>query len=225
MNISFIRSMNSGLPIQIFFPFIILELVCVLSNPNILLGGTENDGKGQPDDREDLQVLNESSVIIPIGDPDLDGLDNLQEYFAGTDPNESDTDGGGENDGSEILFFSQDPLDPSDDEIQAIPWVNAVAGVDEITLTFGTFSEYDYLKLYRSLFPGTGYVLVNQNIQPTGLYTDSGLTAGTTYYYRMIAIDNYGHGSRVSPTCSATPITKATPWNLFLPAIIKGGAE
>ena len=50
----------------------------------------------------------------------LDGLDNLSEYLSGTDPNNSDTDGGGENDGSEVLIHGLDPLDPADDQIEAL---------------------------------------------------------------------------------------------------------
>ena len=47
------------------------------------------------------------------GDPDADGLTNLQEYQNGTDPNDADTDNDGMPDGWEITN-SLDPSDPSD---------------------------------------------------------------------------------------------------------------
>ena len=43
-------------------------------------------------------------------DPDRDGLDNLAEYNAGTDPNNPDTDGDGIADGDEVNIFNTDPL-------------------------------------------------------------------------------------------------------------------
>lgn len=43
-------------------------------------------------------------------DPDRDGLDNLAEYNAGTDPNNPDSDNDGLADGDEINIFNTDPL-------------------------------------------------------------------------------------------------------------------
>lgn len=198
------------------------ELLSILASPRTLTALSDSYDQALPD-HEEYQHGPEGLIFLdPTGDSDLDGLNNLEEYFAGTDPGNSDTDDGGENDGSEVQF-GLDPLSPADDEIEAIPWVSAIPGVEKNTLTFGVRSEYEYLKLYRSRYANTGYLLVNPSIPPTGLYVDSGLNAGTTYYYRMMAIDTDGHGSRVSPTCSATP--RIMPWNLFLPAIMNGKSE
>jgi hypothetical protein len=57
----------------------------------------------------------------PDEDTDGDGLTSLCEYLNGTDPRNSDTDGGGESDGSEApgcpADGDQDPLDPQDDQV------------------------------------------------------------------------------------------------------------
>ncbi|NIP34544.1 MAG: hypothetical protein GWN18_06335, partial [Thermoplasmata archaeon] len=47
-------------------------------------------------------------------DPDGDGLDNLGEFQAGTDPFDPDTDDGGAWDGWEVMH-GFDPTDPRDD--------------------------------------------------------------------------------------------------------------
>ena len=49
--------------------------------------------------------------LQPVGD----GLDNLGEQTAGTDPNNPDSDGGGCTDGEEVLIDGTDPLNPADD--------------------------------------------------------------------------------------------------------------
>ena len=47
-------------------------------------------------------------------DIDGDGLTNLEEYTAGTDPTDSDSDGDGYNDYEEVVTYSTDPNDASD---------------------------------------------------------------------------------------------------------------
>ena len=62
------------------------------------------------------------------GDNDMDGLLNWEEYFAGTDPNDPDTDGGGESDGSEVhRQVPKDPLDPADDGVKRPAFLKALA--------------------------------------------------------------------------------------------------
>jgi hypothetical protein len=164
----------------------------------------DNDGDGMPNLWEDANGL-DKNVDDAGEDPDLDDLDNLGEYNNGTDPHDSDTDGGGENDGSEVDLFGQDPLDPADDEIEAIGFVNASPYISATVLTFGVDPDYDHLRLFRSTSLDTGYLPVQNNVPATGAYTDTSLTNDTTYYYKMMAVDGDSHRSAVSLAQGAMP--------------------
>jgi len=69
----------------------------------------DSDADGLPDDWEigNFGSLNQTAH----GDPDGDGLSNINEYKYNTDPRNSDTDGDGYSDGDEVTAAS-DPLDP-----------------------------------------------------------------------------------------------------------------
>ncbi len=54
--------------------------------------------------------LNPNDPLVPMEDPDRDGLTNLQEFQLGTDPNNPDTDGDGLNDGDEVNKYHTNPL-------------------------------------------------------------------------------------------------------------------
>jgi uncharacterized protein (DUF2141 family) len=63
-----------------------------------IIGTADNDGDGLPDNWETLYGLDPNSGTGdngPYGDPDGDGLNNLGEFYAGTDPFNPDTDGDG----------------------------------------------------------------------------------------------------------------------------------
>jgi hypothetical protein len=76
----------------------------------------DTDRDGMPDRYEKLHsCLDPNSDVDMPRDPDRDGLDTRSEWQKyGTDPCNSDTDGGGDSDGGEVNG-GRNPLDPSDD--------------------------------------------------------------------------------------------------------------
>lgn len=162
--------------------------------------GADADTDGLPDPFEE-----ENDVTGDGADPDLDGFDNLSEYQAGTDPNNSDTDGGGENDGSENSF-GKDPFDPADDEIVAPEFLVATPNIGQNIITYDVQPEYNQRILYRATAPTGPWTLQETELPSSGVYSDTA-DNGTTYFYRYLARDADGHGSRVIGTSPATPST------------------
>ena len=73
----------------------------------------DEDGDGLADPWEAL--FTDDPALLGAGDADADGLDDADEFEAGTDPTEPDTDGDGLDDGAE-LAAGTDPLLPDTDD-------------------------------------------------------------------------------------------------------------
>jgi hypothetical protein len=151
----------------------------------------------------------ENDVTGDGADPDLDDLDNKSEYQLGTDPRNSDSDGGGEHDGSEF-FKGKNPLDPSDDQIEAPEFLRVFPNVNLNVLTYDVRPEYSRMVLYRATGPDGPWNVQEAELPATGVYSDTAAN-GTTYFYRYMGIDPDDNRSRVIDTTPATPSTDPFP--------------
>jgi len=90
--------------------------------------------------------------------------------------------------------------------------LTATAGDGQITLTWSPNAEADFLR-YR-IYGGTATAPTTQVDSTTGGINDTtrtitSLTNGTTYYYRLTAVDSAGNESGYSEEVSATPLAPA----------------
>lgn len=60
-------------------------------------------------------------------------------------------------------------------------------------------------RIYRSLNGGGSYSLIDSVYHPTAMYTNTGLTSGTTYYYKISAVNSSGQASALSGSVSGRP--------------------
>ncbi|MFB6280296.1 MAG: FG-GAP-like repeat-containing protein [Salinibacter sp.] len=88
--------------------------------------------------------------------------------------------------------------------------MTASAGNQEVHLTWYKNAESDLAgyQLYRStssFTDTTSATRVGPDLLSDTTYTDTGLNNGTTYYYRVVAVDSSGNRSGASNEASATP--------------------
>ncbi len=88
----------------------------------------------------------------------------------------------------------------------------AVAGDGWIDLTWSANTEPDlsHYRVYRSLDEGSGYTLRAQ-VYTGQDYSDTSVTNGITYYYRITSVDIGSQESGYSNTASATPQANQPP--------------
>lgn len=156
----------------------------------------------------------------PSGDADNDGLPNYQEYLAGSDPCNPDTDGDGEADGTD-----RNPTDPDAGRIEP-PWTVAWPGISKVWLKYVVRPSYRRVAFYRRIITPTvttvqtvGPALANAGDQligvsepPTGVFTDTTAINEITYCYSAVAIDASGQRSTaLSPTCTTPKADPAPP--------------
>lgn len=192
----------------------------------------EGPGREQKDpdpDKDDMPTRYEA--LHPCLDPDTydadkdgdeDGISNIEEYKAGTDPCYPDTDRGGESDASEAERGAN-PFDPRDDalpkpiDVEVVDWVlDHVPGLvlkpQANLIRYPVNPAYYKIRLLRSTNPTGPFseVATFDAKAYDGLYYDEGLTNNTTYYYRLQGVDLNGNTSAPSHIFSGTP--KANPY-------------
>jgi hypothetical protein len=172
-----------------------------------VLEGEDENGNGLPDPFED-----ENGVNDPFDDPDLDGLTNFREYELGTDPNNADTDFGGENDGSEVNY-AQNPLDPADDQVNAPDYFRVTPADNAAVLYFGAAPGHLMMALYTAPAAGGPWTLFDPDIGLTSPYTCTLPCAanGETVYMQIVARAAGGRNSALLRSEGITPSSDPIP--------------
>ena len=80
----------------------------------------DNDGDGMPDDWENQWGFDPGDPADGVADRDSDGLNNVGEFMAGTDPGIPDSDNDGLTDGDEVAGHGTDPMN-SDSDADGMP--------------------------------------------------------------------------------------------------------
>jgi len=171
-------------------------------------------------------------------DEDADGVVNIEEFKAGTNPNNPDTDGGGESDLSELKRGS----DPCDEDDDTIPRPVEVGVLKEKTdfepeewlfepntnlIYFPVDPAYESLMLFGHKGPASSpsdFSLVAE-IDPgkyEGLYPDTGLANGVEYFYFIVAVGLNDVRSGRSPIFSGIPRAARPPAKAWV--LINDGA-
>ncbi len=162
-----------------------------------------------PDSYEDRFSCLDGEVDDATADSDDDLLTNFFEFRRGTRPCLSDTDGGGETDGSEVRA-GRNPLDPGDDALPMPLGGHVVTQRTEheeqepltdnaVTVKLPSYRHYDNLVLKRgrtsdSLSPLVTFDARSHDAQE---YVDRGVEIGQEYFYQFEG--EMADGSRSAP--------------------------
>jgi Mg-chelatase subunit ChlD len=178
----------------------------------------DRDGDGLLDEWE-IRFGTNPDVPDQNEDPDNDGCNNICERDKGTDPNDSDTDDGGESDNTD-----PNPLDPSDDATLSI-WGVAYPGNEENYIKYVLRPEWDFVGFFRSVGIDGPYNFIGQDFggDITGVYSDTMLTNGTEYCYIVEAIYSGGRRTPASPPTCVVPNTDPLPPQGYV--VINDGAQ
>lgn len=168
----------------------------------------DTDGDGVADEAELLFELNPNDPSDGNTDHDLDGLGLAIELAAGTDPASWDSDGGSENDRSE-MGRGLDPLDANDD-----------AQIETAQIGVGS-RDGNLVSIYLATAGGTGSVRLYRFNSVFGDRTDLGLHPGRgamftdgplpdgEYYYLAVTVTDEGAEGALADDGIAGPVMTA----------------
>jgi len=154
---------------------------------------------------------------------------NGNSYIA-TEPVRTDADGDGffaevdSNDGSSSVQPQPNGgIDPAYQPYIPPQVTGATAGSGSVTVNWNTSQAVDYYNIYRSTTSGSAYTLVGANIPDSySSWTDTGVAAGTTYYYVMKSVIEgivSGYSNEVSVSTGSGGSTQ-----LFISEYIEGSS-
>ena len=184
----------------------------------------------------------EHEVDDPEGDDDKDGLNNYCEFTIGTDPRDSDTDNGGERDGSEVPQCKfdpngQNPHDPADDRVRGLGDIRVrpelIATNPVIVIKWGPLllGDLKWVDLYRRMVgpggnPTTGWLLISETDRD-GEHVDEDVTPGASYQYLLMPTGTGPGGAEAGGVPATSGPVKASndPYPPSGSVLINGGAE
>jgi hypothetical protein len=187
----------------------------------------DGDSDGMPDPWEKAHGLDPSNPNDAQGDPDLDGLPSVGEFLAGTDPHDSDSDDGGEGDGSEVSA-ARDPMWPGDDTIAPVTDLIVDPLPLGARLTWTSKPSHTAYQIWRRK-AGAAWQLIEPGLSPLTVlapassYNDVNLENGVTYDYQLFALGDRDQNSGSSGTSSVTPV--ADPFAPEGSVLINDGAS
>ena len=192
--------------------------------PDMRIDPAIMDGEGDLmiDLWEDRFEATDRTIVDGDLDPDEDGLTNKEEFELGTNPDNPDTDMGGETDGSEVAK-GQDPLWPADDMIPAVTdfWIENQPGA--VLLHFDPRPEYLSMAVYRRKGLVGPWTMIGSFDPSEGQIVDENVVNDTDYFYYMIPRGASGANGRPTIILYAEPaLDPIAPEGTVL---INGGAQ
>ncbi|MDD4735771.1 MAG: hypothetical protein PHP44_06665 [Kiritimatiellae bacterium] len=188
-------------------------LAATTQEPSLL----DNDGDGLPNAWEILHALNPEDPTDALSDADADGLTALEEYHAGTNPNNPDTDGDGVGDYEEVVLALSNPSVADFGESVVLDTING----SEATNRLGNWTVEGSSIYARER---SGYLEYALTIANTGSYvlevegTQHNPLTAQKWFELNLSIDGFACGRN---WLAAPYGTNGTVW-FFLP-LLEGG--
>lgn len=179
-----------------------------------LAGPGDRDGDGLPDRLEERLDCLDPDLGDATLDPDNDGVPSIFEFEEGTNPCDPDSDGGGEDDGSE-RFAGRSPLDHTDDALPRPVEAYVVTQLSEheedpfdltnaVAINIPGHAKYANITLKRGVTEDNLDLHAQLGLEFIGrIYIDNDdITPGTEYFYQFVGHDSEGNRSAPSEVFS-----------------------
>ena len=190
----------------------------------------DSDGDGMPDQWELIYGLDINDPSDAQEDPDNDGLTNLEEYRALTNPNNPDTDGDGFTDAEELIY-GRSPTQPADSPFADVdanhPYYDAIVNLHQRNilegipsgnaLNFGPEENMSRAEFSKIMLDTFCIIPRPAAYQGPSIFTDIPYTpSGLPWYYPVVREANFqgfvtGYLGEIDPVTGATPFRPDNP--------------